>query len=70
MARIAKPNVQAFRVTLTEYERGWGQKPWDDIYFDNEAEARQYAIDYNKEHNNLDSAPDWYVRADYAGAVK
>lgn len=69
MSRIAKPNVQAFRVTLTEYERGWGSKPWDDVYFDNEAEARQYAIDYNNKNNNLDSAPDWYVRADYAGKV-
>lgn len=69
MSRIVKPNVQAFRVTLTEYERGWGSKPWDDVYFDNEAEARQYAIDYNNKHNNLDSAPDWYVRADYAGKV-
>jgi hypothetical protein len=69
MARIEKPNVQAFRVTLTEYERGWGQKSWGDAYFDNEVEARQYAIDYNKEHNNLDHVPDWYVRAEYAGKV-
>ena len=70
MAQIQKPNVVAFKVVLTEYERGWGQKLWDEIYFDNEAEARQYAIDYNKKHNNLDSAPDWYVRADYAGQVR
>lgn len=69
MAQIQKPNVVAFKVELTEYERGWGQKPWDTVYFDNEAEARQCAIDYNKKHNNLDSAPDWYVRADYAGRV-
>jgi hypothetical protein len=69
MAQIQKPNVVAYKVQLTEYERGWGQKPWDTLYFDNEAEARQYAIDYNLKHNNLDSAPDWYVRADYAGKV-
>ena len=37
--------------------------------FDNEAEARKWAVDYNLKHNNLDSAPDWYVRADYAGRV-
>ena len=49
MAKISKPT--GFRVSLTEYERGWGQKPWDDVYFDNEAEARKYAVDYNKEHN-------------------
>ena len=70
MAQIKKPTVRAFKVQLTEYERGWGQKPWDTLYFDNEAEARQYAIDYNLKHNNLPSAPDWYVRAEYAGAVR
>ncbi len=70
MAQIQKPNVTAFKVELTENERGWGSKPWDTVYFDNEAEARQWAIDYNKKHNNLDSAPDWYVRADYAGQVR
>lgn len=69
MPRIDKPNVVAFKVQLTEYERGWGQKPWDTVYFDNEAEARKYADDYNKKHNNLASAPDWYVRADYVGQV-
>lgn len=70
MSRIAKPAVQAFKVELTEYERGWGQKHWDTVYFDNEAEARQYAVDYNRKHNNEKTVPDWYVRADYAGAVK
>lgn len=67
MPRIAKP--RGYRVSLTEYERGWGQKPWDDVYFDNEAEARQYAIEYNLKHNNKDSVPDWYVRAEYQGPV-
>lgn len=69
MAQIQKPNVVAFKVELTEYERGWGCKPWDTIYFDNEQEAREYAIEYNKKHNNKDYVPDWYVRADYAGKV-
>ncbi len=70
MPQITKPNVNSFKVQLTEYERGWGQKPWDTVYFDNEQEARSWAIDYNLKHNNLDSAPDWYVRADYAGKVE
>ena len=70
MARIEKPTVIAYRVEFTEYERGWGSKPWDTEYYDNEAEARQRAVDYNAKHNNLDSAPDWYVRADYAGPVR
>ena len=70
MPRIEKPNVVAFRVELTEFERGWGQKHFDTWYFDNEAEARQAAIDYNRKYNKLDSAPDWYVRADYVGPVR
>ena len=70
MSRIPNPIVVAFKVELTEYERGWGQKHWDTWYFDNEAEARQAAIDYNTKHNNLKEAPNWYVRADYMGPVK
>lgn len=67
MARIPKP--QGYRVVLTEYERGWGQRHFDTVYFDNETEARQYAINYNLTHNNKDYVPDWYVRAEYQGAV-
>lgn len=70
MPRISNPIVVAFKVELTEYERGWGQKHWDTWYFDNESEARQAAIGYNTKHNNLKEAPDWYVRADYVGPVK
>lgn len=66
MARVNQPTA-TYRVEFTEYERGWGQKPWDTEYYDNEAEARQRAIDYNTEHNNLKEAPDWYVRAEYRG---
>lgn len=71
MPRVNKPRVldNLFKVTFTEYERGWGQRPAGEEYFDNEAEARQYAIDYNRKHNNLDSAPDWYIKADYSGRV-
>jgi hypothetical protein len=70
MSRIQKPNLIAYKVELTEYERGWGARPFDTWYFDNELEARQAAIDYNTKHNNLDSAPGWYVRADYTGPVR
>lgn len=66
MAQVTKPTT-VYVVQLTEYERGWGSKPWDTMYFDNEQEAKQYAVDYNKKHNNLDYVPDWYVRADYVG---
>ena len=69
MAQV-KMSQDLFKVVLTEYERGWGQRHWDTLYFDNEAEAQRYAIDYNKKHNNLDYAPDWYVRAEYVGPVR
>ena len=69
MARVNAPTSNLYKVVFTEYERGWGQKHWDTEYYDNEAEARQYAIDYNKKHNNVDYVPDWYVRAEYAGPV-
>ena len=69
MARIEKPNVVAFRVELTEHERGWGSKHWDTWYFDNEAEARQAAVDYNRENNTAIRAPEWYVCAAYVGPV-
>ena len=58
-----------FKVTLTEYDRFSGRSHWGDKYFDNEDEARQWAIDYNIENNNLDYVPEWYVRADYVGKV-
>lgn len=68
MAEV-KMNQSLYKVELTEYERGWGSKHWDTKYFDNEAEAKKYAYDYNKEHNSKNEVPDWYVRADYAGKV-
>ena len=70
MARIPKPTTQVYVVEFTEYERGWGSKHWDTEYYDNEQEARQRAIDYNTQHNNLKEAPDWYVRADYRGLMR
>jgi hypothetical protein len=69
MPRIAHI-PQAYRVDIIESERGWGQKVDESIYFDNEAEARQYAIDYNRKYNNLDYVPDWYMRAEYVGEVR
>jgi hypothetical protein len=69
MPQVNKPTT-TYKVVLTEYERGWGSKHWDTIYFDNETEARVYAENYNIKNNNLDHAPDWYVRADYKGKVE
>lgn len=66
MARIEKPT--AYRVDLIEFERGWGSKVDDVIYFDNEAEARKYAADFNA-RNCDNEVPDWYMIAEYRGRI-
>lgn len=68
MAEV-KVTQSLYKVQLTEYERGWGQKPFGEKYFDNAEEAKEWATKYNLENNNLDYVPDWYVRADYVGKV-
>jgi hypothetical protein len=68
MARIEVKT--AYRVSFTEYERGWGQKEWSTEYYDNAEEAKAVADAYNKEHNNKDYVPDWYVIARYEGATR
>jgi hypothetical protein len=62
MARIEVKT--AYRVSFTEYERGWGQKEWDSEYYDNPEEAKAVADAYNKDY-----VPDWYVVARYEGKV-
>jgi hypothetical protein len=64
MARIDRPT--AYRVDLIEYERGWGSKVDETLYFDNEAEAREYASTFNA-RNTATTVPDWYMIADYRG---
>jgi hypothetical protein len=66
MARINKPT--AFRVDLIEYERGWGSKIDETIYFDYEAEALQYTKEFNSKNNDVE-VTDWYMIADYRGAI-
>ena len=66
MARIERP--VGYRVDLVEYERGWGSKIDETIYFDNEAEARKYCEDFNAK-NYDDEVPDWYMIADYRGKM-
>lgn len=60
----------AYRVDIKEYERGWGSRVDETLYFDNEAEAKQYAEDYNRKHNPPGPAPDWYMIAIYAGKAR
>jgi hypothetical protein len=66
MARIDRP--VGYRVDLIEYERGWGSKIDDTLYFDNEAEAREYVSTFNA-NNTATTVPDWYMIADFRGRV-
>lgn len=66
MAMIQRP--VGFRVDLIEYERGWGSKVDDTLYFDNEYEAREYVKTFNA-RNTATTVPDWYMIAEYRGAV-
>ena len=50
-----------YKVTMTEYERGWGQRPMGEKFFTTEAEARAFCEDYNRDPGD----PDCYYRADY-----
>lgn len=49
-----------YRVEVTEYERGWGQRtdPEDTKYFDNHEEAKKYAA-----HWEEGGSPDYFWRA-------
>lgn len=66
MARIDRP--RAFRVDLIEFERGWGSRVDDILFFDNEPEARKYVEDFNS-RNTEKTVPDWYMIAEYVGQV-
>ena len=66
MARIDRPC--AFRVDLIEFERGWGSRVDDILFFDNEPEARKYVEDFNS-RNTEKTVPDWYMIAEYVGQV-
>ena len=52
------------KVTLLEFERGWGSRVDEVIYFDTEQNAKVYAKEFNS-LNTQDTAPDWYMVAEY-----
>lgn len=66
MAQIPRP--VGFRVDLVEFERGWGSRVDDILFFDNEPEARKFVEEFNAQ-NTEKSAPDWYMIAEYVGRV-
>ena len=47
-----------------EFERGWGSRVDEVIYFDTEQNAKAYAKEFNS-LNTQDTAPDWYMVAEY-----
>lgn len=50
-----------YKVTMTEYERGYGQRSMGECFFDNEEEARAFCEEYNRDPGD----PDCYYRAEY-----
>ncbi len=45
MAEVRNPGP-LYKVTMTEYEKGWGQRPMGVKYFTTEAEAKKFCEDY------------------------
>jgi hypothetical protein len=60
MAEVKVPG-SLYKVMMTEYERGYGQREMGEKFFDNEAEAKAFCADYNKDPGD----PDCFYRADY-----
>ena len=50
-----------YKVEITEYDAG-AQRLWGEKFFDNQAEARTYCEEYNRDNRGI---PEWYTRADY-----
>lgn len=57
--------MEKHKVLLWEYERGWGSRLDDTLYFDTKEEAVAYAVQFNAK-NTAKSAPDWYMVAEVA----
>ena len=51
-----------WKVTVTEHERGWGQKVDEEVVYTVEKEAEEYADEINNK-NKSSSAPDLYYTA-------
>ena len=39
--------MKVYKVNLTEYEKGWGSKVFDTLYFKKEEKALSYIKEYN-----------------------
>ena len=54
-----KLNGSLFKVTMTEYERGYGQREMGVKFFDNETEAKKFCEEY------FSGDSECFYRADY-----
>lgn len=52
-----------WRVTIREYERGWGNRIDEQKLFDRMIDADNFVKEFNSK-NNLDEVPDWYMVAE------
>jgi hypothetical protein len=59
-----------YRVHITEFERGWGQRPDGFKEFDNYETAYQYMEKVNKANSGEGPAPDIYWRASIPQPIK
>ena len=51
-----------YRVRYTEYERGWGSRPYGFKDHDTLVEAQEHTKAFNAQ-NTAPTAPDWYMVA-------
>ena len=58
MAEVKFPGP-LYKVTMTEYERGYGQRNMGEKFFDNKEEAKAFCEKY------FSGDPDCYYRAEY-----
>lgn len=68
MPQVKVSQRQVHAVDIMEYERGWGSKVEDTLYFNTRPEADQYCKEFNSQ-NTEKTVPDWYMVAEYRGPV-
>lgn len=56
-------------VHLMEYERGWGSRVDEVLYFDTWEEAHSYIKEFNSKNTEAE-APNWYMVANYEGYIE
>lgn len=62
--RKGQVEFSRYKVVVLEYERGYGSKVDEVIYFDTEANAKAFQREFNS-LNTSNTVPDWYMIAEY-----